>query len=129
MLIVNIGLLSTEEFCRYMNKTNLSLIVYVQLWCTYTISVWFIVYVHDNMGDIVLIHVPAIRFQNCAPILWNAMGLARLPVSHAIMCSMQYYSKGHYCICNKVRRTVLHMQLCPPGHICICSCVRPLLIL
>ena len=43
---------------------------------------------------------------------------------------------GHYCMCNNVRRTVLHMQscppgrccimqLCPPGHICICSCVRP----
>ena len=56
-----------------------------------------------------------------------------------VACNYVLYanlSGGHYCMCNNVRRTVLHMQscplgrccimqLCPPGHICICSCVRP----
>ena len=59
------------------------------------------------------------------------------PVSHAIMSSVQYYPEDitAYCICNNVRRTVLHMQscpprrccimLCPPGHICIMQLCPP----
>ena len=63
-------------------------------------------------------------------VCFTEAGVACNYVLYAIL------SGGHYCICNNVRRTVLHMQscppgrccimqLCPPGHICICSCVRP----
>ena len=47
---------------------------------------------------------------------------------YGVACNYVLYtilSGKHYCICNNVRRTVLHMQLCPPGRCCICSCVRP----
>ena len=39
----------------------------------------------------------------------NKSGVACNLVLYAIL------SGGHYCICNNVRRTVLHMQSCPPG--------------
>ena len=34
-------------------------------------------------------------------------------------------SGGQYCICNNVRRTVLHMQSCPPGRFYIVQLCPP----
>ena len=41
------------------------------------------------------------------------------------LCPLCNLAGGHYCICNNVRRTVLHRQSCPPWRWCIMQCVRP----